>query len=76
MMLAMLQVDHAHYSAPAHQGHRQKCLVSIFRELMEKLKARIERCVFRNRNRFLVFRHPAGNSLPQAESEAINHIGM
>ena len=63
MMLAMLQVDHTDHAPAAHQRHRQKRLVAVFRQLVKKLKARIERRLFRYRHRLVMLRHPSCNAL-------------
>ena len=74
MLLAMLQVDHAHHAPAAHQWHRQKCLVTILRQFMEKLKARIVRSFLRNRNRLTMLRHPSCYALSNTEFQTIDHI--
>jgi hypothetical protein len=43
---------------------------------VERLKTRIERCLFGNRHRLLMFCHPSRNTLPQPQFEAVNNIRM
>jgi hypothetical protein len=72
----MLNIDRAHDATAAHEGHRQKGFVTVLGQLMKKLKARVLRGFFRNRYRLVMFRHPTGDPLPDAEFEAIDRIGM
>ena len=43
---------------------------------MEELEARILRRLFRNCHRFVMFRHPARNALPDAQFEPVHNLGM
>ena len=58
----MLQVDHTHHAPARHQGHGEECFVSVFRQFVEELKARILGGVLRDRNRLAMFRYPAGDA--------------
>ena len=75
-MMAMLQVDDADDTSTAHDRHRQKSFVTVFRKLVKKLKARIVSCALGNGHGFAVLSHPSGNSLPDAQLQAINDIRM
>jgi len=75
-MLAMLQVDDAHDAAAAHQGHREKRFVAVFRQFVEKLEARVMGRFLRDGHRLAMFRDPSSNALPDAEFQAVDHVRM
>jgi hypothetical protein len=72
----MLQIDSSNDPPPAHQRDGKKGFITIFRQLMEELEARIESRPFGNRHWFVMFRHPTGNSLPHAQFEPVHHVRM
>jgi hypothetical protein len=74
VVLAMLQIDDTHDATAAHQGHRQKCLVTVFRQFVEKLEARIVRRVFGNGYRFAMFRYPSGNALSDTKFQPVDYL--
>ena len=74
MMMAVLQIDYTDHASPAHDRHRQKSFVTVFRELVKKLKAGIVRGTLWDGNRFAVLSDPSCNSLPDAELQAIDGI--
>jgi len=73
-MLAVLQVDDAHDAAAAHQGHREKRFVAVFRQLVEKLEAGVMGSFLGDGHRFAMLRNPSGNALPDAEFQAVDHV--
>src|SRR5580692_11736220 len=75
-MLAMLQVDDANHAPAAHQGHREKRLVAVFRQFVEKLEPWIVCRFFWNRNRLAMLRDPSGNALPDAQFQPVDHFRM
>jgi hypothetical protein len=75
-MLAMLQVDDANDATAAHQWNGQKRFVTVFRQFVEKLEARIVSGLFWNRNGLAVLGDPSGNTLPDAEFEAVDGFRM
>ena len=60
----------------AHQGHGEKRLVAVLRQLVEKLKPRIVRRFFRNGYGLAMLRHPSRNALPDAQFQAVDHFRM
>ena len=76
VVMAVLQVQHADHASSAHERHREKRFVTVFRKLVEKLEAGIVCGSFRDRDWFAVLGDPSGNSLPYAEFQAIDNFGM
>ena len=76
MVLAVLQVDYTHDAAAAHQWHRQERFVTVFGQLVEKLKARIVRGLLGNGNRLAMFRYPSCNALSDAKFQPVDNFRM
>src|SRR5215831_645560 len=76
MWLAMLDVDHTDDAVAAQNRHGEKSLEEVLRELVEALKARVLGSVPGEGDGLLVFGDPAGDSLPHAELEPIDHFGV
>src|SRR5580704_15566696 len=75
-MLALLQVDDANHAPAAHQGHREKRLVAVFRQFVEKLEPWIVRGFFRDGDGLAMLRDPSGNALPDAQFQPVDHFRM
>jgi hypothetical protein len=74
--MAMLQVQDADHASSGHKRNGKKGLVTVFRKFVKKLETRIVGGSFRNGHGFAVFCDPSGNSLPDAELQAINDFSM
>src|SRR5580765_3369766 len=74
--LAILQIDDAHRAAAAQQRNRQEGFVAVFGEFIEELEALILKGVARDGHGLMVFGDPSGNSLPQAQREMADFVGM
>jgi hypothetical protein len=72
--MTVLQVDDADYASAAHDGHGEECFIAVFREFVEELETRIGCGVLGNRDRFLMFGDPSGNSLPDAKLKTIDDV--
>src|SRR5260221_5973262 len=72
--VTMLLVDYADKLAPAEDRHGQKRLVTIFRQLVKRSKARIRGGIPRKRYRLLVFRYPARDSLAHAQPQPVDFV--
>ena len=70
----MLQVDHAHHAPARHQRHGQECFISVLRQFMEELEAGILGSVFRDCDRFAMFRHPAGDALSHVQFQPVHNL--
>ena len=62
--LAVLEVDDADQLAAREHGHRQKRLVAILRQLVERLESRVLERARRHGDRLAMFGHPPGDALP------------
>jgi hypothetical protein len=72
LSLAVLDIDYSHQLFAAHHGHGEECLEAVFRQLIESLKPRILLRLSRDRDGFLVLRHPTGDALPYFNAQAID----
>ena len=70
----VLQVDHRDEPAAAEDGHREKRLVVILRQLVEQLEPRIFERVAPHDHRLPVFGDPSGDALPHPQLEAVDDV--
>ena len=74
--LPVLEVDHAHELAARQHRHRQKRLVAILRQFVERLEAWIVERMAAHGHRRPVLGHPAGDALTDPQLQPIDDIGM
>jgi len=74
MMMAVLQIDHAYNASSREDRDRQECLVTIFRQFVEKLEPRVLGGALRNGNWLAMLSNPSGNSLPDAQFQTVDYF--
>jgi hypothetical protein len=60
---AVLEIHYSDHPSTRQQGDRQESLITVFRQLVELLEARIFECFPGHRNRFAVFGDPPSDAL-------------
>jgi len=76
MRLPVLQVNHAHDAPAAHQRDREKGFEAVLGKLRKALKAGILPGLFRDSDRFGIFRDPSRNALPHAQFQVVYRLRM
>ena len=74
MALAVLQVEHSDKLPARQDGHRQKRLEAVLRELPEGAEARVAHRRRRDRYGLAILRYPAGDALAHGDAQVVNRL--
>ena len=75
--LSVLYVDDTDHTLGRHDYRdRQKCIVTVFRKIVEDLETRILACVAVDHNDFCVLGDPSGNSLSHLDGDPPDQSGV